>query len=119
MVIERVVGSDFVLDNIHEPSIFHFKILSFENGYHAPRLGDIWIPFLDIIRYNYVRFCMHGMEIIFKVGDKIIKVEHFSIVSKMSNWKLDFLNKWIGETLETIDFAMGLDQKGISIDLHT
>jgi len=118
MVIERLVGSDFGLNNIHELSIFHFEILSFENGFHAPRLGNIWIPFLDITRHSYVRFYMHGMEKLFKVGDRIVEVEHFGTMSIMSNWKLDFQSKWIGETLKTIDFVMGLNQEGTSFDLH-
>lgn len=85
MVIEGLVGSDFVLDNILGPFIFHFEILSFENGYHDPRLGDIWIPFLDITRQSYVRFYMPSMEILFKVGNRIVKVEHSGTMSRMSN----------------------------------
>jgi len=90
MVIEGLVGSDYILDNIHELSIFHFKILSFENGYHAPRLRNIWIPFLDIIRQSYVIFYMPNMENLFKVGDRIVKVEHSSTMSIISIWKLHF-----------------------------
>jgi hypothetical protein len=118
MVIERLVGSDFVPHNIPKPSIFDFEIFRFENGYHAPRLGDIWIPFLDIIKQHYVIFYMHDMEILFKVGNIIVRIEHSGNVFKMSNWKLDFGSKWIRETFETIDFAMGLNQEGTSFDLH-
>jgi len=39
---------------------------------------------------------MPSMEKLFKVGDKIVKVEHSGTMSKMSNWKLDFGSKWIG-----------------------
>jgi hypothetical protein len=85
MVIEGLVGNDFVLDKILEPSILHFEILNFENGYHVPRLGDIWIPFLDITRQSYVRFYMPGMENLFKVGNRIVKVEHSNTMSRMSN----------------------------------
>jgi hypothetical protein len=38
------------LDNILEPSIFDFEIPSFENGYHVPKLKDIWIPLLDLTK---------------------------------------------------------------------
>jgi hypothetical protein len=67
MVIKGLVGSDFVPDNMPEPSIFHFEILNFENGYYAPKLEDIWIPFLDITRQCYVSFYMLSMENLFKV----------------------------------------------------
>jgi hypothetical protein len=39
--IKGLVGSDFVPYNIPKPFIFHFEILSFENGYYAPKLKDI------------------------------------------------------------------------------
>jgi len=90
MVIEGLVGIDSILDNIHELSIFHFEIFSFENGYHAPRLGNTWIPFLDITRQSYVRFYMNSMKNLFDVGNGIVKVEHPSTMSIMSNSKLDF-----------------------------
>jgi hypothetical protein len=112
MVIERLVGSDFVPHNIPKPSIFDFEILSFENGYHAPKLGDIWIPFLDIIRQHYVRFYMPSMENLFKLGNRIVIIEHYGDVSRMSNWKLDFRSKWIIETLETIKFCYGSKSRG-------
>lgn len=41
----------------------------------------------------------------------VIKAEHFGTISKMSNYKLDFKNGWIKESLENIDFVMSLDQR--------
>jgi len=51
------------------------------------------------------------MERLFREGDRIIKAEHFGTISKMSNYKLDFKNGWIKESLENIDFVMSLDQR--------
>jgi hypothetical protein len=49
------------------------------------------------------------MERLFRKGNRIIKVEHFGILSRMSNYKLDLENGWIIKSLENIDFAMSLD----------
>jgi hypothetical protein len=48
------------------------------------------------------------MEELFRVGDRIIKIEHATIVSRMLNWKLNLEKNWVKETLETINFVMGL-----------
>jgi hypothetical protein len=57
------------------------------------------------------------MERLFRKGDRIIKFEHFGIVSKMLNYKLDLENGWIRKILENIDFPMSLDQEGASFNL--
>jgi hypothetical protein len=49
-------------------------------------------------------------------GIESIKVDNFRIVSKMSSWRSDTISKWIKIKLESIDFAMGLDQEGFSFD---
>jgi len=48
-------------------------------------------------------FYMPSMEELFRVGDRIIRVEHDTIVSRMLNWKVNLQNSWLRETLETID----------------
>jgi hypothetical protein len=52
---------------------------------------------------------MPSKEELFWVRDRIIRIEHVTIVFKMLNWKLNLENSWVKETLETIDFVMGLD----------
>jgi hypothetical protein len=64
---------------------------------------------MNIIGHCYVRYCMPSKEELFWVGVIIIRVEHATIVSRMLNWKLNLENSWVRETLETIDFVMGLD----------
>ncbi len=39
----------------------------------------------------------------------IIRVEHSTIVFRMSSWKLDLGNIWIKENMKNIDFAMKVD----------
>jgi hypothetical protein len=54
----------------------------------------------------------------FKIGDIIIKVEHFKTMSIMSSWKLYVGNGWVRENLGIIDFAMSLDQERAYFDLY-
>ncbi len=58
------------------------------------------------------------MERVFREGDRIIKVEHFGIVSRMSNYKFDSINGSIKESLENIKFSMSLDHEGASFNLY-
>jgi len=52
---------------------------------------------------------MPSMEELFRVGDRIIRIEHATILYIMLNWKLNLENNQVREMLETIDFVMGLD----------
>lgn len=54
---------------------------------------------------------MPSMEELFRVGDRIIRIEHATILSIMLNWKLYLENNWVRKMLETIDFVMGLGRK--------
>jgi hypothetical protein len=53
----------------------------------------------------------------FRIRDKVIRVQHSRTMFKMSSWSLDKGNKWVEENLESIDFAMSLDQEGASFDI--
>jgi hypothetical protein len=61
---------------------------------------------------------MPNIEEMFRIGDMIIKVEHFKTVSKTSSWKLYVGNGWVRKNLENIDFAMSSDKKRASLDLY-
>jgi hypothetical protein len=108
------VGNNSNQDNLLDPSILYFEIPSFENGKPTPILGEIWIPTVAIIEQHYIKFYIHNMEKMFSERDRVIKVDHSGIVSKMSSWRLDTISKWIKKNLESIDFDMGLDQEGFS-----
>jgi hypothetical protein len=109
MIAKGTTRNNYIPNNILKPYIFDFKIPSFENEYHALRLGDIWIPSTNIIGLCYVRFYMLSMEELFGVGNRIIRIEDATIVCRMLNWKLNLENSWVKKILETIDFVMGLD----------
>ncbi len=59
------------------------------------------------------------MENIFKIKDKVVKVEHFRTVSKILSWNLNEKNVWVKDNLESIEFVLDFDQKktisGLSI----
>lgn len=116
--MDKQVDSSSIPNNIHEPSIFYFEIPSFENGKPTPRLGDIWTPTLDVTVQCYIKSYMPSIEEMFKIGDIIIKVEHFKTMSWTSSWKLYVGNGWVKENLESIDFAMSLDQEKFYFDLY-
>jgi hypothetical protein len=81
---------------------FYFEIPRFENGKPTPRLGDIWIPMLAVTKQCYIMSYMPNIEKMFKIGDMIIKVEHFKTMSKMSSWKLYVGNGWVRDNLKTL-----------------
>ncbi len=83
------VGSNSNQDNLLDPSILYFEIPSFENGKPTPRLREIWIPTVTIIEQHYIKFYMLKMVEMFSEKDRVIKVDHFGIVSKMSGWRLE------------------------------
>ncbi len=45
----------------------------------------------------------------FKIGDKVVKVEHFKTVSRMLGLSLKEKNVWVKDYLENIDFALDFD----------
>ncbi len=47
----------------------------------------------------------------FRIGDKVVKVEHFGTISKMLNWSLNEENVWVRDNLEIIDFSLNFDQE--------
>jgi hypothetical protein len=51
------------------------------------------------------------MESMFRIGDKVVKVEHFGTISKMLNWSLNEENVWVRDNLEIIDFSLNFDQE--------
>jgi hypothetical protein len=42
----------------------------------VPRLGDLWIPKSPVSPNHFLRFYILGVEDLFQVGDRIVRVEH-------------------------------------------
>jgi len=92
-------------------------VFDFENGKLIHKLGNIWIP-IDLVLEHHIKFYVLGMEKLFRVGDRVIRVKHLGTMSKLLNWKLDVGNYWIQFFLKNIDFAMGFDEEGGSFVLY-
>jgi len=60
---------------------------------------------------------MARMDDMFRARNKMIRVEHYGEISKMSSRNLDLENKWVKDKLKC-NFAMGIDQEGKSLDLY-
>jgi hypothetical protein len=42
----------------------------------VPRVGDIWIPKLAVSPNHFVKLYIPGVEDLFQVGDRLLRVEH-------------------------------------------
>jgi hypothetical protein len=62
----------------------------------VPRLGDIWIPKSLVSLNHFPGFYIPGVEDFFKVGDRIIRVEHGGSRSRLISWRVwcDSESKW-------------------------
>jgi hypothetical protein len=59
--MDNKINSSSKIDNVLDPFLFNFEILTFENRKTNPRLGDIWIPFCQILHYGHVgNVCVRG-----------------------------------------------------------
>jgi len=47
-----------------------------ERQSNVPRLGDLWIPKSSVLPNQFPRFYIPGVDDLFQVGDRIIRVEH-------------------------------------------
>ncbi len=54
----------------------------------------------------------------FKIEDKVVRVEHSIIISRMLNWSLNEKIIWVKDNLESIDFSLDFDQKGVISNLY-
>ncbi len=59
---------------------------STERQRNVPRLGDIWIPKLAASPNHFVRLYIPGVEDLFKVGDRLLRVEHNGSSSRLISW---------------------------------
>jgi hypothetical protein len=62
----------------------------------VPRLGDIWIPRSPLSPNHFARFYIPGVEDLFQVGDRIVRVEHAGSRSRLISWRVwrDLESKW-------------------------
>jgi hypothetical protein len=59
-----------------------------ERQRNVPRLGDIWIPKLAATPNHFVRLYIPGVEDLFQVGDRLLRVEHSGSRFRLISWKI-------------------------------
>jgi hypothetical protein len=104
--------------NCHDPSLFNFEVHNLVNGKLVIRLGDIWILGSLEINQHYVRFYLLTMENMFRIRDKMVKVEHSRTISRMLSWSLNEGNVWVKDNLKNIDFALYFDKENIDYNIY-
>ncbi len=76
-------------DNTITPPTLRRVAPSFtERQCNVPRLGDIWIPRTVPSANHFPRLYIPGVEDLFQVGDRIVKVEHGGSRSRMICWRI-------------------------------
>ncbi len=53
-----------------------------------PRIGDIWVPKFEVSPNHFVRLFIRGIEDLFQVGDRLIRVEHSGSRSRLISWRI-------------------------------
>ncbi|CAK9879423.1 unnamed protein product [Sphagnum jensenii] len=53
-----------------------------------PRLGDIWVPKSAPIANHFPKLYIPGVEDLFQIGDRIIRVEHGGSRSRLICWRI-------------------------------
>jgi hypothetical protein len=53
-----------------------------------PRIGDIWVPKSEVSPNHFVRLFIPGIEDLFQVGDRLIRVEHNGSRSHLISWRI-------------------------------
>jgi hypothetical protein len=54
----------------------------------VPRVGNIWIPKLAVSPNHFVRLYILGVEDLFQVGDRLLRVEHSGSSSRLISWRI-------------------------------
>jgi hypothetical protein len=70
------------------PTLCRVTPLFVERQRSVPRLGDIWIPKLVVTPNHFVRLYIPGVEDLFQVGDRILRVEHSGSRSRHISWRI-------------------------------
>ncbi len=70
------------------PTLRRVTPLFAERQCNVPRLGDIWIPKSTPSANHFPRFYIHGVEDLFQIGDRLVRVEHNGSRSHLITWRI-------------------------------
>lgn len=62
-----------------------------------PKVGYLWLLVAIVSPHHQVRFFFLGIDVLFTIGDKVVKVEHVMVEFKVLVWRLGRKNheKWL------------------------
>jgi hypothetical protein len=98
--MEQEVGpqlTDTIIDTTSPLSLSNLLTIEvFEGANSIPRVGDLWILIITSSPFHRVRFFIIGIDVLFAIGDKIIRIEHSGAESKVLFWRLgkNINGKW-------------------------
>jgi hypothetical protein len=64
------------------------NIESFEEVESIPKIGDLWLPIATVSPFHKITSFFLGINVLFVVGDKVIRIEHYGVESKTLVWRL-------------------------------
>jgi len=75
--------------NITTPRIWRRVTSSLaERPRSVPRVRDVWIPKLAVSPNHFVRSYIPGVEDLFQVGNRLLRVEHSGSSSRLLSWRI-------------------------------
>jgi len=79
-------GNVVATDRFTNPSTFEFLYSNLEHKKVPLYPSDIWVRSLLMAQNKSVKFFNPSMESLFKVGNRLIRVEHVSVILKLLSW---------------------------------
>ncbi len=70
------------------PTLHRIVPLSAERQSALLKLRDIWIPKLAVSPNHFVRLYILGVEDLFQEGDRLLRVEHGGLRSRLISWRM-------------------------------
>jgi hypothetical protein len=61
---------------------------SAEGARSIPRVGDVWVPISMPTANHFPRIYIPGVEDLFQMGDRILKIEHRGSRSRLICWRV-------------------------------
>lgn len=90
------------------PNSHPFTFVHLEIEKPPPYAGNIWVLKLPIDFDRCVKIYIPRMEKWFQLEDRLIKVEHVNVTSRLMNWMLEIdgngLQQWVEESEDHVDF---------------
>lgn len=105
-------GETTTTNKFFEPPPCGFNHLKLKHKKILPDANDIQVPSLPIKENKYAKIFIPSMKCCFRLGDRLVRVEHVGVTTKMLNWifEPDQIRtlKWIAKSEDHINFYVYL-----------